>query len=328
MIACRDPCAECHAFRRAAPSSNERPSSRSSAECLRDVIAGRGRLALVSGEAGVGKTALARHFCDGRRDEARVLWGACDALHTPRPLGPLLDVARYDGWPAPGRRRSGDRTPRGVRGARGGARGEETDDRRPRGSPLGRRGDARCPESSRPPGRALTSAGRRDLPGRRARPWPSTPARARRVSAGQRGAAAPAARALGHGRGGARGATPCRCRGSASPYGGNPFFVTEVLAAGGRRSLRRSSMPSWPERGACRPRHTACSRRSAIVPPRMEMDLLRALAGRASRISTSASPRACSRWTATESRSGTSWPDWRSRARSARTNAPGCIATP
>ena len=66
-------------------------------ECLGDVIAGRGRLALVSGEAGVGKTALARHFCDGCRDEARVLWGACDALHTPRPLGPLLDVAATTG---------------------------------------------------------------------------------------------------------------------------------------------------------------------------------------------------------------------------------------
>ncbi len=48
-----------------------------------------GRLILVGGEAGVGKTALVREFAEGRQ----VLWGACDPLHTPRPLGPLLDVA-------------------------------------------------------------------------------------------------------------------------------------------------------------------------------------------------------------------------------------------
>src|SRR5262249_23943102 len=40
-------------------------------------------------------TALLRQFCDGA--PARVLWGGCDALHTPTPLGPLLDVARTTG---------------------------------------------------------------------------------------------------------------------------------------------------------------------------------------------------------------------------------------
>jgi DNA-binding CsgD family transcriptional regulator len=53
----------------------------------------RGRLVLVGGEAGVGKTALLRRFCDNRAGRARVLWGACDALFTPRPLGPFLDIA-------------------------------------------------------------------------------------------------------------------------------------------------------------------------------------------------------------------------------------------
>jgi DNA-binding CsgD family transcriptional regulator len=56
----------------------------------------RGRLAFVSGEAGVGKTALVRRFCAEQR-RARVLWGACDALFTPRALGPFLDVAATAG---------------------------------------------------------------------------------------------------------------------------------------------------------------------------------------------------------------------------------------
>ncbi len=56
-----------------------------------------GRLVLVAGEAGGGKTALLRRFCDERRGSARILWGACDALFTPRPLGPLLDVAERTG---------------------------------------------------------------------------------------------------------------------------------------------------------------------------------------------------------------------------------------
>jgi ATP/maltotriose-dependent transcriptional regulator MalT len=56
-----------------------------------------GRVALVAGEAGAGKTALVRLLADGHRGTARVLWGACDALFTPRALGPLLDVAEEVG---------------------------------------------------------------------------------------------------------------------------------------------------------------------------------------------------------------------------------------
>jgi DNA-binding CsgD family transcriptional regulator/tetratricopeptide (TPR) repeat protein len=52
-----------------------------------------GRLLLVAGEAGVGKTALVRQFCEDCSGQARVLRGACEALFTPRPLGPLFDIA-------------------------------------------------------------------------------------------------------------------------------------------------------------------------------------------------------------------------------------------
>jgi DNA-binding CsgD family transcriptional regulator len=53
---------------------------------------GEGRLVLVSGEAGGGKSALVRAFCSDAVG-ARVLVGACDGLWAPRPLGPLADIA-------------------------------------------------------------------------------------------------------------------------------------------------------------------------------------------------------------------------------------------
>jgi DNA-binding CsgD family transcriptional regulator/tetratricopeptide (TPR) repeat protein len=54
-----------------------------------------GRLALVGGEAGVGKTSLARTFVESCPDSFRVLWGACDPLSTPRPLAPFQDMAPF-----------------------------------------------------------------------------------------------------------------------------------------------------------------------------------------------------------------------------------------
>jgi DNA-binding CsgD family transcriptional regulator len=53
----------------------------------------RGALVLLAGETGGGKTALLREFRDACGSRARVLWGACDPLFTPRPLGPFADIA-------------------------------------------------------------------------------------------------------------------------------------------------------------------------------------------------------------------------------------------
>ena len=53
---------------------------------------GNGRLVLVSGESGIGKTALTEAF-QVQLPGARWLWGTCDGLLTPRPLGPLFDIA-------------------------------------------------------------------------------------------------------------------------------------------------------------------------------------------------------------------------------------------
>lgn len=65
---------------------------------LGDLLASsEGRLVLVGGEAGVGKTLLLRHFCRASAERARVLWGACAPLRTPRPLGPFVDVAEATG---------------------------------------------------------------------------------------------------------------------------------------------------------------------------------------------------------------------------------------
>ena len=54
--------------------------------------AGTGCFCILAGEAGVGKTALVRRFSE-QQATAEILWGACDPLFTPRPLGPLVDIA-------------------------------------------------------------------------------------------------------------------------------------------------------------------------------------------------------------------------------------------
>jgi DNA-binding CsgD family transcriptional regulator len=67
------------------------PQLRAAGDWLADAAAGHGRLVFVAGEAGVGKTAFARRVASAA--SAQVAWGACDGISTPAPLGPLVEMA-------------------------------------------------------------------------------------------------------------------------------------------------------------------------------------------------------------------------------------------
>jgi DNA-binding CsgD family transcriptional regulator len=56
-----------------------------------------GRVVLLAGEAGIGKSVLVKRFAERHAADARFLVGACDPLLTPRALGPLHDLARQAG---------------------------------------------------------------------------------------------------------------------------------------------------------------------------------------------------------------------------------------
>ena len=62
------------------------------AEYAGEAAARNGRFVLLAGEAGIGKTSLVEAL-QQRTSDARWLWGACDGSFTPRPLGPLFDIA-------------------------------------------------------------------------------------------------------------------------------------------------------------------------------------------------------------------------------------------
>ena len=69
-----------------------------------DISGGEGHCILVSGEAGIGKTALVKSFCKQQSGGCIIYQGACDDLFTPRPLAPLYDVlwqVNKERWPSP-----------------------------------------------------------------------------------------------------------------------------------------------------------------------------------------------------------------------------------
>ena len=61
--------------------------------CFDEARAGSGKLVLLSGAAGFGKSSLIERFASEHRRNACTLWGACDALATPKALAPILEIA-------------------------------------------------------------------------------------------------------------------------------------------------------------------------------------------------------------------------------------------
>ena len=62
------------------------------AEARQAAADGSGRVAFVTGEPGIGKTSLVTRFLQDLDSGARVLLGTCDDLSIPRPLGPIRDL--------------------------------------------------------------------------------------------------------------------------------------------------------------------------------------------------------------------------------------------
>ena len=58
-----------------------------------EVATGSDRIVLLSGEAGISKSALVDHFLHDQSPPWRIIWAACDNLFAPRPLGPVYDIA-------------------------------------------------------------------------------------------------------------------------------------------------------------------------------------------------------------------------------------------
>ena len=75
---------------------------RSASDYLAAAVKGNGRLVFIGGEAGVGKTTFVDHVVADAGSEVRVATGACDGSTTPAPLGPLremLPALPSDVWP-------------------------------------------------------------------------------------------------------------------------------------------------------------------------------------------------------------------------------------
>jgi len=79
------------------------------AALLADAGRGRGRLTLVSGEAGIGKTALIDGFAASLSGHGAVLWGGCDAVTPARPFAPVVDMADEIGGDLRDALREGDK---------------------------------------------------------------------------------------------------------------------------------------------------------------------------------------------------------------------------
>jgi len=75
-------------------------------DLLAEVGSSGGKVVLIRGEAGIGKSSLVREFLNIHADDAHIYFGACDDLLTPQPLGPpegyrprpVGSCRSYRGW--------------------------------------------------------------------------------------------------------------------------------------------------------------------------------------------------------------------------------------
>ena len=161
----------------------------------------------------------------------RVLWGGCDPMFTPRPLGPLLDIAERPAARSPSSSRPArSPTDRGRPHARPGAtRADWCSCSRTCTGPTKRRSTS---SACSPAGSATAGARARELPGRRTRSADPLRILLGELATRRTSARLPLAPL-----------SPEAVAKLAAPHGvdadklyrttdGNPFFVTEVLAAG------------------------------------------------------------------------------------------------
>lgn len=75
-------------------------------QVLSQVPENGGRVLILHGEAGIGKTSLIQEFLRALSNDEKIALGMCDPLNTPRPLGPVRDIARAILGPDPEREMS------------------------------------------------------------------------------------------------------------------------------------------------------------------------------------------------------------------------------
>ncbi len=238
---------------------------------------GRGRLVLVAGEAGHRQDGARAGVLRARADAARVLWGACDALLHAAPARPVRRHRRRGAAASSARWSPRARPGRGARGrcSASCAAGRPTwSCSRTSTGPTRRR--STCCACSRAACESLPALVLGHLPRRRAR---SAPPAARSCSASCAGGSAsrgsrcaPLSRA---GRGRARRRRTASTRDELHRRtAGNPFYVTEVLAAGrrddprhrARRGARARRAPGRAARDAAGRRgHRAAARRAVAA---------------------------------------------------------------
>ena len=194
---------------------------------------GTGRVVFVTGEPGIGKTSLVTRFLRDLDAGARVLVGTCDDLSIPRPLGPIRDLV-------------GSVSPALEEALAAGAAPHDIQslliaelELPPRPTVLvledvhwADDATLRLDHGARAPDRLAAGAARPDLPRRRGAAGPPA---SQRPSA----RSAPTTRSSSSSRRSRRAPSPSLAGDDADEVyaatGGNPFYVTELLALAGVR---------------------------------------------------------------------------------------------